>query len=1095
MPSRIVWAIDCTEREVGLALLFTRLTAQPRIDRTMRTLHSFKPLTTLAALSLGVAAFAQIAPVPSETPSNGETVKLEAFTVTGSNIKRMDVENVLPVTTFDLEQINIRNATQPSDLLTALPMVTGLPGNETANATQNARGDNASVSFRGLASGNTLLLLNGRRVAPHPIGQSENSVPALSVNVNTLPNRGLERIEILRDGASSIYGSDAVAGVVNYQMSTRFRGTELELQFGETSYRDGQEIRATVTHGLGFAQGKGRMIMTADFYNRKAMFQSSRAFSASGDHVGLAPAPWNVYTNTTFNGLTATSQYGQFALGTVTGTTAYGRPIFTAARPASIPATYAAANGNFFLVPTTNGGATIGTAAPARSATGPGHDYYWNLGDSRLIQPQSTRGSVFLSGEYDLKPQITFFSDLSVYQSRSISYRDPDVYTQSSDSDLVVPVTNPYNPFGNRFWSPTGAPNADGTPRLTGTPTAVNIISHRFADFGLRQDVVTNAVYRGVAGLRGKIFDSWTWESALLYSRTRGIEYEPAARISLLQNSVNLSDPATAMNPFERTYAVQGGALVDTGKFVNPASVKAAIYGPYVRNGITKLASGDFRASGDLLSLWGGNKIGGAIGGELRYEAYDDFRPPFVGLNPPGSGFDPIRTDFVSASSQPDTHGNRHVASAYAETIVPLVGHDFKLPLVSSLELSASARYESYSRFGGSTKPKYGVNWKPVSWIMVRGSYNRGFRAPSLVSMFKGSFTGVTLSSTDSYRSIVTQLLTDGPSNRTNLTTGNHDLRPETSEGKSGGIVIDVPHVKGLSVSLDYWEIRQKNVIAASGTITDDTAALLAATQAALAAGQNINSIDLGSGTANYKGDPSAVVRRTVTQEDKDFFAAYNAKQAPSNQRAVVGAIDHYLTSYINKSQQFVNGFDFDVNYRFPKMVLGNFTLNSNWTKLVAFYTNTTASVPRTELLESNAAAAGGASPKWRGTTTLSWRRNQWGAGLGFYYIARYTDSGATTTQGVYDTLGNPSYIQPYFTNGSTSYRMVVHDSKAYNANLSYRFGADHRWLKETTLRLSVNNVLNAVPPLSSVTNGYDAAVYNTMARGRTYLLSLTKKL
>lgn len=1061
----------------------------------MKTPQKLKYLALAAALASGLTGLAQTAPAPSTAATPGETIKLETFTVTGSNIKRMDFENVLPVTTFNLEQIDIRDASQPSDLLTALPMVTGLPGNETANATQNARGDNASISFRGLPSGNTLLLLNGRRLAPHPIGQNENSVPSLSVNVNTLPNRGLESIEILRDGASSIYGSDAVAGVVNYRMNTHFRGTEVALRFGETSYRDGEEFRATLTHGLDFALGKGHLIVTADYYDRRAMFQSARWFSASGDHVGFAPAPWNVYTNTTFNGLTATSQYGQFAVGTVTGTTPYGRPIFTPARPAGIPATYAAANGNFFIVPLATGGATIGTAAPARSADGPGREYYWNLGNSRLIQPQSTRGSVFLSGEYELNSRLTAFADLSVYQAQSVSYRDPDVYTQSSDQDLVVPVTNPYNPFGNRFWSPTGASNADGTPRLTGTPTAVNIISHRFADFGLRKATITDAVYRGVVGLRGKFSNSWTWESAFLHSRTCGVEYEPAARISWLATAINSSDPAAAMNPFERSYAVRNGALVDTGAFVNAESVKASIYAPYIRNGITKLTSGDFRASGDVWPLWGGNKISGAVGGEIRSEGYDDYRPPFVGLNPPNSGFDPTRTDFVSASSQPDTHGNRHVGSAYAEGIFPLVGRDFKLPLVHSLEFSGSARFESYSRFGGSTKPKYGVNWKPVSWVMVRGSFNRGFRAPSLVSMFKGSFTGVTLSSTDSYRSIVTQQLTDGPSNRTNLTTGNHDLEPETSTGKSGGIVIDVPRVKGLSVSVDYWEIRQKSVIAASGTITDDTAALLAATQVALGAGQTINSIDLGSGTANYKGDLSAVVRLPVTQQDKDFFAAYNATRAPSNQRAVVGPIDHYLTSYINKSQQFVNGFDFDVSYRFARSTLGNFILDSNWTKLVSFYSNTTAGVPRTELLESNAAAAGGASPKWRGTTTLSWRRGKWGAGVGFYYIARYTDSGATTTKGVYDSLGNPGYIQPYFTNGATSFRYVVHDSKSYNLFLSYRLTTENRWLHDTSLRFGVINVLNAVPPLSSVTNGYDAAVYNTMARGRTYSLSLTKKL
>src|SRR5207302_898996 len=119
-------------------------------------------------------------------------------------------------------------------------------------------------------------------------------------------------------------------------------------------------------------------------------------------------------------------------------------------------------------------------------------------------------------------------------------------------------------------------------------------------------------------------------------STARGIEWEPLARRSLLAAAVNQTDPAKAFNPFTRSYAVQGGALVDTGRFVNSPGVVASLLGVYNRSGITKLGSGDFRASGDLLKIWGGNKIGGAIGGEFRYEAFDDYRPPYVGLNPPG---------------------------------------------------------------------------------------------------------------------------------------------------------------------------------------------------------------------------------------------------------------------------------------------------------------------------------------------------------------------------------------------------------------------------------------------------------------------------
>lgn len=113
------------------------------------------------------------------------------------------------------------------------PQVTGLPGNESATLGATARGDNASISLRGIPSSNTLMLLNGRRLVPHPISQSEAGVPTLSTNVNQLPNRGLSRVEILRDGASSVYGTDAVAGVVNYTTNKNFRGTELAFRYGQ----------------------------------------------------------------------------------------------------------------------------------------------------------------------------------------------------------------------------------------------------------------------------------------------------------------------------------------------------------------------------------------------------------------------------------------------------------------------------------------------------------------------------------------------------------------------------------------------------------------------------------------------------------------------------------------------------------------------------------------------------------------------------------------------------------------------------------------------------------------------------------------------
>ncbi len=1058
----------------------------------------------LAACVLPAFLLAQSAPTtpqrPAAAPEN-ETVKLEAFTVTGSNIRRLEVEQVLPVTVIDTAAIEVRDAAQPSDLLTALPQVTGLPGNETATLGATARGDNASVSLRGIPSSNTLILLNGRRLVPHPISQNEAGVPTLSTNINQLPNRGLDRVEVLRDGASSVYGTDAVAGVVNYATARRFRGTELSLRFGITDYGDGADHRATLTHGLTFAAGRGRAVITADYYQREAMFARERSFAKDGDHSARAPDPWkqgNVTAASPFNARSATTPYGNFLAGRVTATNQFGQVTgFTGGRPPGVPASLTAASGLFNLQPTAAGTVVFGTSSPIR--TGPTREWYWNNNDYRVIQPETARTNAFASAEFDASPRLTLFAEASLYRAHSVTYREMDGITQSTDGFIIVPETNPWNPFGTRFWSPTGAPNADGTPRLTGTPSAVSITNKRLTDLAPRVDWVDTAVYRGVAGLRGKLLDSWNWEAALLYSAARVIENEEGpSRKSLLKAAIEQTDPARAFNPFTHTFAVRSGQLVVTGPYRNPESVQSTFRSSFIRNGITRLGSGDFRASGDLFPLWGGNKAGGAFGGEFRFEAYDDYRPPYAGLNPPGSGLDPNANDFLGFSPNSDTHGNRHVAALYAETVLPLVGRDLRLPLVESLELSASLRYESYTDFGDTTKPKYGVNWKPAPWLMVRGSYNEGFHAPNLAQLFIGTLIRTQTGSTDTYRNVVTGLVTDGPSNRRSIASGNRDLQPEKSTGKSAGLVVEVPGIKGLSVSVDYWEIRQQDVIASGGGIADDTAALQAATQAALAAGQTIGQIDLGSGTAAYRGDPS-VVRLPPTQADRDFFAAYNATRTPGNQRAVVGAIDYLRTSYFNKAEQFVNGFDFDVNYRFPALAVGQFNFNTSWTRLNDFHAySLPAGDPRrvrTNYRDGNSANAGGATPPWRGSATLTWRRNQWGAGLGFYYIGSYTDLGATTTAATYESLGQPAYIKPIFNNGAYSYRYLVSDSRSYNLYVSYRVATASRWLNGLGVRVGINNLFNAEPPLSSDSRGYDPSVYNVMARGRTYSLQLTKRL
>jgi outer membrane receptor protein involved in Fe transport len=1057
-----------------------------------------------ALCAIPVAAQVAPAPTPADPPPDDPEVEqrvlLDPVTFTGSNIRRFDAEKTLPITLFDRAAIEIRDAGQPSDLLQALPQITGLPLNETATLGATARGDNAAISLRGIASGNALVLLNGRRVVPHPISAAEGGVPTLSANINHLPNRGLDRIEILRDGASSIYGSDAVAGVVNFTTRRRYTGTEIATRVGRTRYDDGQEWRATLTHGLTFAQNRGRALLTADFYHRAAMFARDRAFAAEADMSARAPAPWSdpaaaAGTAGGFNFRSTTGRFGSYQLGTITSLDSFGTVNgFANARPAGVPATLVAATGEFYLQPTAAGGTALSANAPGRA--GVGREFFWNNNAHRILQPRSDRTNVFASAEFDVTPRFSLFAEGGLYRAESVTYRESDGITQGTDGYLIVPASNPWNPFGTRFWSVAGTPNLDGTPRLAGTPSAVAILDKRLDDLPARVAWVDTAVYRGLAGARGKIGQTWTWEIGLLYSASRVTDNESGpSRRSLLATALNQTDATRAFNPFGRTFAVQGGALVVTGNYRNPDPVTSAFRSSYVRHGITRLGSVDVRAAGELATLGADRHVRGALGGEFRFEAYDDFRPPYAGLNPASSKLDPATNDFLDFPATADTHGSRHVAAGYAELVFPAIVPAQKLAAAESLELFASARAERYSDFGRQTKPKFGLSWRPAHGLLVRASHNRGFRAPNLAQLHSGTAIRTVTESTDTYRNGVTGLLTDGATSRRSIVSGNRNLAPETSTGKSLGVVLEIPRVPGLTLSIDYWEIRHRNVISASGTIADDTAALIKATQAELAAGKRLDQIDLGSGGPHYRGNP-AIVRLPDTFADRDAFAAYNARQSNrANQRASVGAIDYIDSTYFNKSVQFLNGCDFDLNYRLPPLSIGQFTVSAGWTYLEDFHAYTARGAPRTEYRNGNGEAVGGATPPWRGTTSLVWRHKQWAAGFAHYYVGSYTDVNATTTAATWESLGRPSYIKPVWTDGAWSYRYVVHGSHSSNVFVGHRFVAKSRWFNGASLRVGVNNLFDAKPPLAADSRGYEAGLYNVVARGRSYSLQVTKKL
>jgi len=305
-----------------------------------------------------------------------------------------------------------------------------------------------------------------------------------------------------------------------------------------------------------------------------------------------------------------------------------------------------------------------------------------------------------------------------------------------------------------------------------------------------------------------------------------------------------------------------------------------------------------------------------------------------------------------------------------------------------------------------------------------------------------------------------------------------------------------MPGIDGLSLTADFWKIDRVNLLGSrSTTQTDesDRALLTAYTKAQLAAGVPIAQIDLGSGTANYKGDPN-IERFPLTAEDRASFTAYNAAN-PNNPIAAAGKIFARYNPFLNLASSEHQGVDFGVQYELRDTDFGRFVVSSEWAYLKrSVSVLAPANIAPTE---NNGLLAGGAA-KWRGTTNINWSNGGWNGGIGIYYVGKTHDGNATTTETIYNSLNQPSYIEPFFTAGRTLYRRVVDPVTSYNLTVGYRFGDESsEWLRNTRVRLSVVNLTNEEPPLSASGSdnfGYDPSVSQSLLAGRSWMLQITRK-
>jgi outer membrane receptor protein involved in Fe transport len=251
-----------------------------------------------------------------------------------------------------------------------------------------------------------------------------------------------------------------------------------------------------------------------------------------------------------------------------------------------------------------------------------------------------------------------------------------------------------------------------------------------------------------------------------------------------------------------------------------------------------------------------------------------------------------------------------------------------------------------------------------------------------------------------------------------------------------------------------------------------------------------VSQIDLGSGTANYKGDPD-VVRYALTPDDVAAFAAYKAAN-PGNPAAAAGRIFSLNRPFLNLSSSEHEGADFGARWVLPRLPIGNVVVSSEWSRLTR--SETVLAPANVAPTITNGLYSGGAA-KWRGTSTVAWKRGPWSATLGAYYVGKTHDTGATVTAAVYESLGRPAYIEPFFNGSTTVYRRVIDPYWSYNLTAGYTFRASAPpLLRGTKIRVGIVNLTDEEPPLTTSEGfGYDASVSQNLLAGRTWTVEFTR--
>jgi outer membrane receptor protein involved in Fe transport len=779
---------------------------------------------TAAVISVSGAAFAQ------------ETV--ETVIVTGSRIPQQGIISATPVTSIGQQELQLQGTSSVETLLNNLPSVFAEQASEVSNGALGV----ATVNLRDLGSSRTLVLIDGKRLMP---GDPDVGQGGEVADLNVIPSALVEHVEVVTGGASTVYGSDAVAGVVNFIMRKDFEGVEMDVQGGIANHTNGDKMMQGIVNAAGYAlpksevwdggnvnttfviganspDGKGNVTAYFGYRAERALLQTQRDFSACAATVNWYTSPPNT---SYYCGGSSTNPLGRFK---------------TLTRPANsivndiyrTDSLQQDSSGNELYALN-----SYNVDGASMHLFGTGANDYFNYAPYNYLQRPDTRYTGGAFAHYDYNQHLQVFSSFMFMDDHTIAQIAPSglfygtPYSVNCDNPLLATNTSLQDFLcgaGTYTAASVAAHQNDPTiplVPLSSTDSATTNIGRRFSELGGRQDDLRHTDYRIVIGAKGEIVDGVTYEVSAQYSTAIYAEnYLHDMSISRMQKAMQVVDVGgvpTCKSVLDSSDPNCVPLNIFTQSSVSPAAFDY-VQGAGFKEGNTNERVLNANVTADLgkwgVQLpWADSGVQVNVGTEYRREELtlrvdDEYKTGDLA----GQG-----------GPTPNVSGAYYVTEGFGEARIPVVSNR---PFVEDLTLNAGYRYSSYNVQGNASSYKYGFEWQSIDDIKLRGSYQRAVRAPNVNELFyppsQGLWNGTDPCSGLSPQYSLTQCERTGvtpgqyggidncsAAQCTALFSGSVALKPEAANTWSIGVVFTPTFVEGFSATIDYYNIKVNGLV------------------------------------------------------------------------------------------------------------------------------------------------------------------------------------------------------------------------------------------------------------------------------------------